>query len=287
MTTVLAALDANASAKPVLNAASALAPLFDATVTGLHVREQERGAAQELARDAGVELRQVGGSPVDGIVAAAQAADVVALVLGARGVHGGPQPAGHTALEIITRVRKPVVVVPPDARSPERLSRVLVALEGSGETSQALEAMMVLARRRGVELLVLHVHSPASVPAFTDHEPYAARTWEREFLARNVAAPYDVRLVRRLGVPADDVVTVAGEEGAEVIVLAWSQDLSRGRATVVSRTLSHSKVPVLLLPIDAPSGSGPSEASRLSRTPQAGSAPHPDATRGSGGLDAY
>jgi Universal stress protein family len=97
---------------------------------------------------------------------------------------------------------------------------------------------------------VLHVHSPATVPAFADHDPHAARAWEREFLSRYVATPHDrVTLVRRLGVPADDVVAVAGEVAADLIVLAWSQELSPGRARVVSETLADSSIPVLLLPV--------------------------------------
>jgi nucleotide-binding universal stress UspA family protein len=88
------------------------------------------------------------------------------------------------------------------------------------------------------------------VPAFSDHDPHATRAWEQEFLSRSMPTPHDrVTLVRRLGVAADDVVAVARETGADLIVLAWSQDLSPGRARVVSETLAHSDIPVLLLPI--------------------------------------
>jgi nucleotide-binding universal stress UspA family protein len=65
-----------------------------------------------------------------------------------------------------------------------------------------------------------------------------------------VACTEAVTLLRRLGVPADDVVAVARETHADLIVLAWSQDLAPGRARVVSETLAHSDVPVLLLPVD-------------------------------------
>ena len=137
MTTVLAALDSNSSAQPVLSTAIAVAELLDATVTGLHVRENAISGAPELARAAGVELREVSGSPVQQIVLAAQDPDVAALVLGARGLHGGPQPAGHTALDVITRVSKPVVVVPPHAQPPEQLARIRGAydLAGGGRSS--------------------------------------------------------------------------------------------------------------------------------------------------------
>ena len=183
-------------------------------------------------------------------MAATQDRDIAALVLGARGVHGGPQPAGHTALEVITRVPKPVAVVPPNARAPEQFARILTPLEGTGESSQALDDTIKLAHRRGLKILVLHVYSPATVPAFSDHDPHATRAWEQEFLSRYISTPHDrVTLVRRLGVAADDVVAVALETDADLIVLAWSRDLSPGRARVVSETLAHSDIPVLLLPI--------------------------------------
>ena len=65
MRTVLAALDSNASGRPVLSTAIAVADLYDATVTGLHVREETLSAAPELALAAGVELREVSGSPIE------------------------------------------------------------------------------------------------------------------------------------------------------------------------------------------------------------------------------
>jgi nucleotide-binding universal stress UspA family protein len=183
-------------------------------------------------------------------VLAAQDPDVAALVLGVRGVHGGPQPAGHTALEVITQIAKPVAVVPPEAHPPEQINRILVPLEGTSESSQALDDTLKLAHRRGLEILVLHVHSPATVPAFADHDPHATLAWEQEFLSRYISTPHDrITLLRRLGIPADDIVAVARETSPDLIVLAWSQDLAPGHARVVSQTLAHSDIPVLLLPV--------------------------------------
>jgi hypothetical protein len=45
---------------------------------------------------------------------------------------------------------------------------------------------------------------------------------------------------------------VAHETAADLVVLAWSQELGEGRARVVSETLARSSIPVLLLPV-APS----------------------------------
>jgi hypothetical protein len=56
-------------------------------------------------------------------------------------------------------------------------------------------------------VLVLHVYSPTTVPAFVDHAPHAAR--EREFLLRNIAGPHDrVTRLHRFGVAADHVAVV-------------------------------------------------------------------------------
>jgi nucleotide-binding universal stress UspA family protein len=266
MTIVLAALEADACAQPVLRTAIALADLFDATAVALHVRENGTGSPRALAGTAGVELRETAGEAIEQIVAAARDSDVAALVLGARGVHGGPQPAGHTALEVITQVPRPVAVVPPHARAPHKVARILVPLEGTSESSLALEETVQLAHRRQLEILVLHVHSSATVPAFSDHEPHAARAWEQEFLTRYISTPHErVSLVRRLGVPADDVVAVAHETTADLIVLAWSQDLSPGRARVVSETLAHSDVPVLLIPTARPTRALRQTSSRVRR----------------------
>jgi nucleotide-binding universal stress UspA family protein len=249
MTTVLATVAPDACARPVLGTAICLANLLDATVAALHVRENGADTLQGLADAAGVQLRETTGSAIEQIVLAARQPQVAVLVPGARGIHGGPQPAGHTALEVITRVAKPVVMVPPHAVPPSELARILLPLEGSRESSQALEDTIKLAHRRRLDVLVLHVHSPETVPAFSDHEPHATRAWEDEFLNRHLTGPHDrVSLLRRLGVPADDVVAVAHEASADLIVLAWSQEFGEGRARVVSETLAHSSVPVMLIP---------------------------------------
>ena len=247
---LLAAINSDPCAQPVLDTANALAKLFDATPVALHVREPGIGSPAGLTRPARVELREVSGAPIDEIIAGAEEPDVVGLVLGARREPGGAQPGGHTALKVITRVAKPVAVVPPDARPPERFARLLVPLEGTTESSRALDDTIRLAHRRHLEILVLHVHSPATVPAFSDHEPYATQAWDQEFLARHLAVPHeDVRLLRHLGVPADDVAAVAQEAATDLIVLAWSQELAQGRAHVVSETIAHSSKPILLLPV--------------------------------------
>jgi nucleotide-binding universal stress UspA family protein len=169
---VLAAIEPDACAQPVVGTAIALADLFDATPVALYVRENGTTSPLVAAEAAGVELRETAGQATEQIVRAAHDPEVAALELGARGMHGGPQPAGHTAFEVITRVAKPVAVVPPQARTPERITQILIPLEGTVESSNALEQTVKLAHAHQLEILVLHVHSPVTVPAFSDHEPH-------------------------------------------------------------------------------------------------------------------
>lgn len=248
MSTVLAALGSTGSGRAIVTTARAVADMFGANVVALHVREDGIGTAPELASAAGIELREVKGAAAGALVAAATDPDVTALVLGARGQGHGPHPAGRTALEVISRVLKPVVVVPPNAQPVERFARILVPIEGSAHGSHALDAILELAHRQGLDVLVLHVHSPTTVPAFADHDPHASLAWEREFLSRQISAPRDrITVVRRLGIPNDHVISVADEAGADLIVLAWSQNMTAGHANIVSDTLSRTDRPVMLL----------------------------------------
>ena len=233
----------------MLATARALADMLDAAVVAMHVGEDGVPSPEALANAARVEFRQARGAPLEGIVSAANEADVVALVLGSRGASAGPRPAGATALEVITRTAKPVVLVPPNARPPQRFTRLLLPIEGTGEAPSALSDIIDAAHRRKLELIVLHLHSPATVPAFSDHEPHGTRAWDQEFLARHLAfAPDRVRVLRGVGTPADDVPAAARRTDAELIVLVWSQNLAEGRAQVVTRTVADVRIPVLLLP---------------------------------------
>lgn len=272
MRRVLAAIDESPCAHDVLVTARAVADLFDATVLALHVRE-DAGAEPAVEADRlGVELRAAEGDPIEAIAAAAEDPAVVAVVLGARGAHTGPRPAGHTALRLITRVAKPVVVVPPDGDTRAPLTRILTPLEGSTPSSDAIAAMLALAERRALDICVLHVHTPDALPPFGDQPGHEAASWEREFAARFVALPRaSVRIVQRVGAAADCVLAEAADAQADLIVLGWNRDLSPGRARVVREALAHSPVPVALVgaPADGPRAGGIAQADRDAAGPGA------------------
>lgn len=251
MSRVVAALDASTAAQPVLATAVALAGHLGAQVEAVHVLEGTAEAIRDLAASLVVPLRACSGAPVPVLVAAASEPDVVVLVLGARSRRDGPRPAGHVALACATRLDKPVVLVPPELAAPGRLERVIVALDDTEHKAAALRDTIVLARRCGLDVVVLHVHEEASLPFFEDQPQHELPSWSREFLVRNCPHAHELRLERRVGRASELLLRVACELEADLIALGWSRRLEPGRATVVRETLAASAVSVMLVPLRA------------------------------------
>jgi nucleotide-binding universal stress UspA family protein len=245
MAIVLAALDNSLAVNPVLVMARALARLLGARVEAIHVLGEGVEAAEGAARAAGVPLRLSSGPVVERLVEAGQAPDVTAITIGARGTIGSDHALGSTALAVVTSLHVPVVVVPPAAGVAPRLQRVLVPLEGTTSSSLAPRSIIELASGSEVEVVALHVNDDAE-----DDEG-----WTREFLARY--CPWGIGSVhfeRRAGRREEVVPRVAEELQSDLIVLGWEQQLSEGRAPVVSAALERSKIPVMLIPVTVGGG---------------------------------
>ena len=249
MTTILAAVDASAAARPVLDTATALGRTLRMPVVAIHVRQDGAEAQRQLTERAGIELRLATGTPAEAIVAALGSADVALAVLGARGHPAGRRPAGATALAVATHAAKPVVVVPPEPQDPPPvgLHRVLVPLDGTAATASAVEQTVGWFTGSGVEIVSLHVFDATTVPRFWDRPEHDHGAWTREFLARN-APTAGAHLQVRSGWPSDRVLEVARTEGADMIALCWGRRLGSDRAAVVREVLIRTPVPVILLP---------------------------------------
>ena len=185
-----------------------------------------------------------------GLIEAAEDADVVQVVLGARASHAGRRPAGHVALELARSLHKPLLVVPPEVPLPVVLRRILVPFDGTRATADALAATVRLACRSKLDVVALHVHEIADLPLFSDQPQYESEAWAQEFLRRHCPHPELVELETRVGVPGDQAVRVARDAGADMVALGWSQQLDQGRAAVVREVLARSPLPVLLVPVD-------------------------------------
>ena len=77
-----------------------------------------------------------------------------------------------------------------------------------------------------------------------------SRTWGDEFVARY--CPWGIGKVTvelRVGRPAEEILAVAAETGAQLIALGWSQEIDWGRAPIVREVLERGRTPVLLVPV--------------------------------------
>jgi hypothetical protein len=245
----LTAIDNSLAAGPVVSVAQWLAERMGADVDLVHVSEDGVGAAEEVAAHAGLALRELAGPAMARLGDEMRPEDVVLTVVGCRGMAAGARPVGHVARVLLLGATKPVVVVPPDCEhestAPDRL---LVPLDDVGSTAAALQPTIQLLADAGFEVVALHVFDKRSVPPFWDQPQHVGEGWRREFVTRNVPAADVVHL--RSGLPGKLVVDEAAKEHVGLIALAWSQDMSPGRAQTVQDVLCNAQVPVLLVPID-------------------------------------
>jgi nucleotide-binding universal stress UspA family protein len=246
MSRILACIDNSAAARPVLAAARMLAPVLNATVQAVHVREDGDRTARAAATASGIALQTLDGDPFDQLASLAAEDDVVAVVIGARGRPSGRRPAGHLALSIANRVATPVIVVPPDAELPAELHRVLVALEGTPRNARRLKRTIEVAQGAGLELVVVHVDDETSIPSFSDQVQHETEAYAHEFLARFAPGAQAARLELRIGAAADEILTAADASSPDLLAIGWPQSDDPTRGVVAREVLDRSHRPVLL-----------------------------------------
>lgn len=252
MTTILAAIDDSAAAKPVLDTARALAPVLGADVEAVHVGDAAGQTTQSCAQAVHVPLRTIPGDPLEQIVRLAALDEVVAVVLGARGRPRGRRTVGHLALGVADTIAKPVVVVPPEARPPTVIRNVLVAMAGRPGNSRNLQRAIELAAAVDLDVVVVHVDDEDTIPSFCDQVQYETEAYAKEFLARYAPGTPVSRLVLRIGVPADEVLATVDELRPDLLAVGWRQHDDPGRGSVAREVVDRSSVPVLLVALAGP-----------------------------------
>ena len=242
---VVAAIDSTSAAPRVLAVARGVADALGVPVRALHVRGA--GAVPvAVARASRVGLDVVDGEPVSTVVEAFARPGVLGII-GARARPEDPRPAGGVAAEVITRTSRPVVVVGPGVRIARRLGRALVPLDGTAVVARAVEPVIRLLTGADVDVVIEHVFGRDTVPRFWDQPQHEGESWSREFSARWCGYPVAV-VAWRQGEPAVAILTAAGNEDVDLIVVGWGQDPSAGRGSVIKAALRAAPVPVLLVP---------------------------------------
>ncbi len=265
MSTVIAAIDIDDAAPAVLQAAHILGRIYDADVEAVHAQLADLPLADLELRDTvqGVPLRTIVGSREDVLAETMNHHDVVAAAIGAH-AGGTADRRGRFALRIAALVHVPIVLVPASAPLP-RVGlplRLLVPLDGTDESATTVRALVqrVSAADIDVNIVVLHVFDPGSVPMFLDRPEYDLATWAHEFLSRSRLPRCQVHW--KTGSPATEVADAARAEQVDAVVLGWKQSLDPGRSRVV-RAMAAIGLPVILVPYLAALGAlSNGEASR-------------------------
>ena len=235
MTVVLAAIDAGPAAPAVLETALGIGELMQTRVEAVHVREGPTDNPTALAAHHRIPLRILERPVTTSLLDAVSDPNAIAAVFGARATRLGRRPVGHTALHVLERAKKPIIVVPPEAVGMARrqFRRLLVPLEGNEQSARPVTESLYPLISGNVELVVLHVFTPATVPRTLDRPGRDLSLWGDEFLAR--FCPDAATLELRSGAIGGRVDEVCIDSGADLIVLSWSQDSSPGHAAVDSR----------------------------------------------------
>jgi nucleotide-binding universal stress UspA family protein len=157
----------------------------------------------------------------------------------------GPEPI---CWDVITQIATPVIVVPRNSNQVMRgVSHVLLPMDGTQATAAGVADMAQRALDAGATVVGVHVFDTGNIPAFWDQAAYSHQEWTREFARRHL--PEAVELDLRSGRPAEEVLAHAEQDGVDLIIIGWGQDLSVGRAATVRHALTHGHTPVVLVPI--------------------------------------
>jgi nucleotide-binding universal stress UspA family protein len=256
---LLVVLEAGPEGEELLTSAQALSHVSGWPLRVLHVKAAAAAADLELpARLAtNTAVEEAVGDPVETILAAAGRNDVVAFAMR----HEGEQGVGSVADGLLARAQQTLLVVRPGMRPISSLRRIVVPLEGSPSSSEAMRLTEEAFCGRGREIVVLHVSTadmpdePGSLPAprMVDQEQYEWSSWHEEFTMRFATCPEGGRhrTVVRVGDPPEVIVSEATTPPADLIVLAWAGVFKAGRSMFVRAVLEDAPCPLLLVTVAA------------------------------------
>jgi nucleotide-binding universal stress UspA family protein len=211
---------------------------------------------EKLAR--GAEVVDLGGEAADvEVLAAARADDVRVLSFCLAGQICDDE--GKMAEHLLRDSTVSLLVGRAGVRKVAAVKRVLIPLEGSPSSSEAMRRAEEEFCARGRELIALHVVTsdvplePGSLPAprMLDQEHYEWASWREEFTMRFSQCPQGGgrhRTIVRVGDPREVIQREASELGVDVIVAAWSQSFSAGHCARVRALLEGTPCPLLLVP---------------------------------------
>jgi nucleotide-binding universal stress UspA family protein len=169
-----------------------------------------------------------------------------------------PSGAGHQPAEVRGYDRAPPII-----------KRILVPTDLTKESDRAIEFGLVLAKRFGAQLTLLHAYrEPYAVQYVRGPHAYDAVVEERRYfenalksIGEDVRKQYaDCDIEFRDGMPCEEIVQTAKERDVDLIVISthhynWLTRLAYG--CDAEQILRHAPCPILILPVQtgfAPEG---------------------------------
>jgi nucleotide-binding universal stress UspA family protein len=234
--------------------------------TMAEIAAMEKAAACETARNAADRLREGGASvdacvrrraPCQAILEQAEADQADLIVVGSHGKGAMERLLIGSVSECVARYSHGSVLV---ARR-DTLERAILAVDGSESAECALAAFVRLPFPTDMELVVMPVLRPDTLPPLPeadrdaasagqhDPEPAAGHTVLRRAQERLRASGWRAVTDLRCGAPAEELVAAARETGADLIIVGAANRSVLGRlflGSVSSRVLSHAPCSVLI-----------------------------------------
>ncbi len=170
------------------------------------------------------------GSPANALISASDTAGLVVVSADSR-VHYGGLLAGLVSIQVAAHARTSVIVVPADDRRPRPTAgaRVVVGVDGSPGSADAVEFAIEEARARGATLHAVYVWESPTRHGFRPLFEHAADTVIRRSAAdrmlREITAPWEEKypdvVVVREAVHGDNPIRVLNDagNGADLIVV--------------------------------------------------------------------
>lgn len=270
---LLVPLDGSLPAARLLEVAQAVAELKGDDINVLFVSAEPLAAA-EVAEVVGlpvewlprVTLLNTVGDPGEGICRVAGEIKADAILMSTHGRTGDlGSLVGSVTLKVLRDPPCPVLVVrsvldfSAQARRLRHLRRLCIPLDGSPEAAWSVRAGSALAQQANARILMLHVidNRPKkgralAGPSYSDQPLYELEAWQEEFIRGSFAMAHRPReattsFVLRFGDPEREIVRFAAETDCDLIVAAWSGNISEGRAKVVQMLLEQAPCPLLFV----------------------------------------
>ncbi len=187
----------------------------------------------------------------------------------------GPDPSrDQVVLERAAATNDPVLVLPvprpgiaatsghapaaPTRPGPAGTHRILAPIDRTPAEHQTLVPLLQRAQEMGIEIEQMHVLAGPTRPPMWEGPGHHADAWLAQLRLHHQVG--DATMVVRSGEPATAIR--AASPRADLLVVCWNGDATRGRARVLRSLLRHARQPLLLVRVAPPRTPIPEEEHR-------------------------